>query len=315
MCYDNRVPVPNLKKIAKTKRGIAAIALAVTWFLWLVGIVGDFQTITSFRPYLHYASALSTYGAIVGAWAGQHLISIIGIGISVGLFVWAARDVAAQEREDPPANMISSFTTIRRVAIGNPPYNWEIATTQSLDPQVALVARFANRARTIPVGVAHNVRADIFFEDADGSYVASHPAPWLFCPSPIVTFDVGAQNELLMALDVLDLPQMPPPASMAQGRPPQGVLRSVEDVADREPHAAARYSFHRGLSGSVKAKVYLTVNGLAVPPYEFELRPSDRSVTPQTPPTIREIPKRARWQKIWDATKAMLQKSLIVGDG
>lgn len=270
-----------------------------------MGIFGDFQTIVGFKPYLHYALVLPTYGAIVGTWVGAHFVSICGIAISAGLFTWAARDVAERERQEPPPNLILSSTTFRYVTIGGPPYNWENATFGSVDPQVGLVARFANRAKSIPVGVAEDVRADIAFEDAAGNHVVSHPAPWLYCSSPNISFAVGATNELLVALDVLDLPQFPPPVSMAQGQRPQAVLRTVEDIADREPNAAARYSFHRGLSGPVKARINLTVNGLAFPPYELMLRPSDRNTTPQTPPAIESIQKPTTW---WRRLKTHVKK-------
>lgn len=292
------MPLPNLKKVVKTRKGLAAVMVGgILFIVHAVNALGWFETVATIRPLLNQAAVVSGYGAAIGVWIGAHFVSIVVATICIGLFTWAARDVAAQDREEPSANVILLFTTLRQVAIGDPPYNWENATLRSEGIQVGLVARFANLAKSIPVGIAHNVRADVTFEDTNGNRVASHPAPWLYRSSPNVSFDVGAQNELLVALDVVDPPQFPP-ASMAQGPRPQAVLRTVEDVADREPNAQARYSFHRGISGSAKATIRLTVNGLAAPPYKLMLQPSDRSVTPQTPPTIRMIDKPTRWQRI-----------------
>lgn len=293
------MPLPNLKKVAKTKRGITAIVIAAAYVIVNgINILGWFETAATIKPLLNHVSVVSEYSDAIGVWVGAHFGAIVVGLFCIGLFTWAARDVAEQEREDPPANLILSFTTIRQVAIGGPPYNWEIATIESPNPQVGLVARFANRAKTFPVGIAHDVRADIIFENADGNKVASHPAPWLFRSSPVVSFEVGAQNELLVALDVLYLPQFPAPASMAEGQRPQRALRTIEDVADREPDAAARYSYHRGLFGVVNAKIYLTVNGLAMPYFEVTLRPSDPSVTPNVPPSIESVVKLTWWRKL-----------------
>ncbi|HVN64729.1 MAG TPA: hypothetical protein VMT58_08830, partial [Candidatus Binataceae bacterium] len=187
------VPLPNLKKVAKTKRGIAAIAMFAAYYIGrALDVIGWLQTVATLRPYLGQVSLVSTYAAEIGGWIGAHFGSIIVTSVSLGLFAWAAQDVAEKERQNPPANLILWSTTIRWVAIGSPPYNWETATDRSLNPQVALIARFVNRAKAIPVGDAENVRADIIFRAANGNHAASHPAPWLFCPSPIVSFAVGA---------------------------------------------------------------------------------------------------------------------------
>lgn len=294
------MPLPSLKKVVKTRKGIAALIVGVTWFFWAVGMIGDFETIIGIRPYLHYSAVVPTYGVIIGAWVGAHFASIVAVGVCVGLFTWAARDVARQEHEGPSPNMILASTTFFYVAKGDPPYNWEHATLRSVDSEVGLIARFTNRAKAVPVGAANSVRADIVFENREGNHVTSFPAPWLYCSNPVIPFAVGATHELLIALDVIELPQTPMPASMAQGphQNPPAVLRTVEDVADRVSDIPARYNYHRGLSGPVKATVHLTVNGLAIPPYELMLQPSNRNVIPPTPPIIRPVHKPTLWQRV-----------------
>jgi hypothetical protein len=165
----------------------------------------------------------------------------------------------------------------------------------SESPETAVTARFASKAMSFPIRSARNVRADITFEDAEGMRVAAHPAPWLYRAIPIVSFDVGDTNELVVAIVSTDIPRVD------HVRPDETpitreVFTIVEDGADRNP-VPARYTYSRGLVPPVKVILNLTVNGMAMPPYRFRLEAGDRTVRPPKSPSLRLIAKKVGLKK------------------
>jgi hypothetical protein len=118
-----------LKKLAQSPKGITGAIVLVIWYLnSSLDLIGKIQTVEFLAPYAGKLK-IDEIPHQIGNLIGDHFGLVLSVLVGVGLIAWSANDIAREEKEDPRANIVLVYATLRFVAIGDRPYNWENATT------------------------------------------------------------------------------------------------------------------------------------------------------------------------------------------